>query len=334
MNKDNVIREVACLIRSGCLTKNELLEVYRESVSPDDQETLSKQSRISNILYYIGGAIVFLGICIFVGTNWASLNDVTKIMATLGSSVMIYVAAVLLSRYDHLEKVSDAFYFISALIAPLGIFITADIAGIDTSTAGSHSMVAAIVLTVQMLSFCFDRRNVFVIFGVIFGTWLFFGLTTFLIGGRPFTNWDFVKYRWLIAGLSHMVLGYALADTSRKGLTPYLYGFGSWEFLNAGLLLGGWSPNQNVFWELAFPGLAFGIMFLSVYAKVRSFLVFGTIYLMFYILKITHEYFTSGFGWALSLVVIGFTLMGIGYFAYSLNKKYLQPHGGTQRMSV
>lgn len=323
MDKEFLLKNIATLIQEGQLTKNELLEVYERSIQTDKQETLSKQSHISNILYYIGGAIVFLGICIFVGTNWSNLNDVTKILATLGSSLMMYFAAVLLTRYGNLEKISDAFYFIAGLVAPLGIFVTMRIYGLNTESAGSHSVVAGILLIVNLFSYYLDRRNVFFIFNVILGTWLFFSLTTFLIGGRPFTNWDFIKYRWLVAGLTHMILGYALVNTNRKALTSSLYGFGVIEFLTAALCLGGWSPNQSVFWELIFPGLNFGILFLSVYLKTRSFLIFGTMYLMLYILKITYEYFTSGFGWALSLIIVGFALIGIGYFAFYLNKKYI-----------
>ena len=327
MDKELILKNVEALIQEGQLTMHELLDVYERSSRTDKQETISKQSRISNILYYIGGAIVFLGICIFVGTNWSNLNDVTKILATLGSSVMIYFAAVLLSRYDNLQKISNAFYFISGLVAPLGIFVTMHIAGLNTDSAGSHTVVAGILLIVNLLSYYIDRRNVFFIFNVIFGTWLFFSLTTFLIGGRPFTNWDFIKYRWLAAGLTHMILGYSLVNTNKKALTPYFYGFGVIEFLTAALCLGDWSPNQNVFWELIFPGLSFGVLFLSVYLKARLFLIFGTIYLMIYILKITGEYFTSGFGWALSLIIVGFALMGIGYFAFYLNKKYISQQG-------
>ena len=83
MDKELILKNVEILIREGQLTRNELFEVYERSARTDKQETLSKQSRISNILYYIGGAIVFLGICIFVGTNWSNLNDATKILATL-----------------------------------------------------------------------------------------------------------------------------------------------------------------------------------------------------------------------------------------------------------
>ena len=323
MNKDNIIKKIIGFIREGNLTKEELLEAYDKSIAAGDQDVLNKQSSISNILYYIGGGIVFLGISIFIGTNWSELNDFTKIIATLGTSVMMYFSGILLAQYKNMKNVCDAFYFLSALVAPLGIFVTMDIAGIDTGTAGCHSVVAAILLLVNILSYLIDKRNVFFLFSVIFGSWLFFGLTTFIIGGRPFTDWDYVKYRWLAAGLTHMILGYALKETDKKSLTRYLYGFGVIEFLTAALCLGGYSPNQNLFWELIFPGLTFGIIFLSVYLKTRTFLIFGTLFLMFYIFKITGEYFTSGFGWAFSLIIIGFALMGVGYLAFYLNKKYI-----------
>jgi len=323
MNKENILKSVETLVKEGQLTKEELLGVYDRSISTDKMQTLNKQSRISNILYYIGGGIVFLGVCIFIGTNWSELNDLTKIIATLGTSVMMYYSGVLLTRYKNLERICDAFYFLAALVAPLGIFVTMDIAGIDTGTAGCHTVIAAILLVVNLVSYNIDKRNVFFVFSVIFGSWLFFSLTIFMIGGRPFSDWNFVKYRWLVAGLSHMILGYALRDTDKKGLTRYLYGFGVVEFLTAALCLGGYTPNQNVFWELIFPGLTFGIIFLSVYLRSRSFLIFGTLYLMFYLFKITGEYFTSGFGWAFSLIIVGFALMGIGYFAFYLNKKYI-----------
>jgi hypothetical protein len=45
--------------------------------------------------------------------------------------------------------------------------------------------------------------------------------------------------------------------------------------------------------------------------------------LIFYILKLTGEYFTSGLGWPLSLVLAGLAIIGIGYYAVKLNKKYL-----------
>lgn len=323
MDRKNIVENIRSLIQEGQVTKEELLDIYRSVAKKDAIESLNRQSRISNILYYIGGTIVFCGIAIFVATNWGSLNDLTKIMATLGSAVAMYIAATFVGQSKSLQKVADAFHFVSALVAPMGIFVTLDIAGIKVDTAGIHSVIVALLFAVYLVSYLFNERNVFLVFSVIFGTWLFFGFTAFLLGGKPFTDWDFIKYRWLIAGFSYIFLGYSFADTDKKELSPALYGFGALFFLTAAFSLGGYSPNQNIFWELIFPGLAFGALFLSVYLRERSFLVFGTLFLMIYLFKITSEYFTSGFGWALSLIFVGFALMGIGYLAFYLNKKYL-----------
>jgi len=39
--------------------------------------------------------------------------------------------------------------------------------------------------------------------------------------------------------------------------------------------------------------------------------------------KMTQEYFTGTFGWPISLMICGITLIGIGYYAFKLNKKYI-----------
>ncbi len=102
-------------------------------------------------------------------------------------------------------------------------------------------------------------------------------------------------------------------------MAGWLYGVGALDFLGASLALGGWSPDQNMFWELIFPGLAFGGIFLSTYLKSRVILVICSLYVMAYILKLTAEYFSESIGWAFALVLLGFVL--IGYGAFYVNKK-------------
>jgi ABC-type branched-subunit amino acid transport system permease subunit len=72
-----------------------------------------------------------------------------------------------------------------------------------------------------------------------------------------------------------------------------------------------------------YPLLVFGVIFLSVYVKSKAFLVFGTIFLIAYILKLTSEYFSSGLGWPLALVLAGLAIMAVGYYAVRINKRYL-----------
>ncbi len=203
------------------------------------------------------------------------------------------------------------------------MFITLDIASIDVGGAGVHSFIAFCLMAVNLIFYYIDKRYTFLIFTILHATWLFFSLTNFLVGGRPFGDWEFIQYRWLMVGISYLSLGYYYTDTNKDQITQALYTVGVVAFLAASFFLGGFSPNQNIFWELAFPGICFGALFLSVYLKRKSFLITGTISLMVYIMKITGEYFTSGFGWALSLIIVGFSLIGLGYLAVHINKKYI-----------
>ena len=152
---------------------------------------------------------------------------------------------------------------------------------------------------------------------------MFFSFTSLLVGSNPHFDWEFSAYRVLCTGLVYALLGYYFTQTPQRALTGALYGFGVLFFLGAALALGDWKPNQNAFWELIFPGLVFGVMFLSVYLKSRAFLTFGSIYLMVYILKITAEYFADSLGWPLALVLTGLGLIAIGYLHFNLKKKYL-----------
>ena len=89
------------------------------------------------------------------------------------------------------------------------------------------------------------------------------------------------------------------------------------------MALGGFQPNQDAFWELIYPVIIFGALFTSVYIKSKSVLTMGTIFLMIYILKITAEYFSTGLGWPLALVIAGLMMIGAGYMSITIKAKYM-----------
>jgi len=323
MDKKELLKYIQSLASQQAVTKDELISAFDAGSRGDVSGEESRQAGISHILYYIGGAVVFLGISVLIWQNWTSLNSATKILSTLGSGIASYIAAVFLSREERLDIVSRAFYFISALVMPMGLHVTFHIAGLDTGSYGVQSVVSGILLVTFILSYLTNRKTVFLIFNIIFGTWLFFSFTGFLIGGSPNFGWEFSAYRVLCTGLAYALLGYYFTETSHRALTGALYGFGAFCFLGAALALGDWKPHQNWFWELVFPGLVFGVMFLSVYLRSKAFLTFGSLYLIAYIFKITSEYFAQSLGWPLVLVLTGLGLIAIGYLHFSLKRKYL-----------
>ena len=325
--KEEVLQYIRTLAEQKVVTKEELTEAYDSGSGIKADVVLTKKLGVAEILYYIGGAIVFLGISILLWQNWSTLGFGTKVLATLGSGIAAYFVGLLFSRDKRTEAAGSAFYLISALVTPIGLWVVFDNAGFDASSYGSQSLISGIMLGTFLLSLFVFKKSIFTLFSVLFGTWLFFSLTSWMVGGAPlFNDWKFYMYRVLVVGIAYMLMGYAFSKDERAPLSGFLFGFGILGFLGAALALGEWKPNQNVFWELIYPALVFGALFLSVHVKSKAFLTWGTLFLMAYILKITSEYFSTGLGWPLALVIAGLAMIGVGYMSLSIKRKYL----GTQ----
>ncbi len=323
MEKQELLSSLTTFSAQNLITKDEVIQAF-ENGKEKKSIILSRDIDLSEVLYFIGAFIVFVGIAILIGQNWTTLNPFTKILTTFVFGVTAYFIGVMLNKEEKYGAVGYAFHLIAALLLPLGLYVIFDQAGFNTASAGSQSLISGILFLMYLSSYYVFKKPIFTFFAIAFATWFFFSFTSFLIGSNPyFADIKFYEYRFLMVGLSYVLLGYYLSSTEQKELTEGLYGFGSLFFLGAALALGGWKPSQDVLWELVFPGLVFVVLFLSVHLKSKSFLVFGTIFLMAYILKITSEYFSGTLGWPFSLVICGITLIGVGYYAFTLNKKYL-----------
>ncbi len=323
MEKQQLLSSLTALSSQNALTKEEVIRAF-ENGKEKKSTALSREMGLSEVLYFIGGFIVFIGIAVLIGQNWTTLNSFTKIFATFGFGVASYFVGVLLNKEEKYGAVGYAFHLIAALVMPLGLYVVFDQAGLSMSTPEMQSLIASILLTMYVASYAVFKKPIFTFFSIAYATWFFFAFTNFLIGSNPyFADMKFYEYRFLMVGLSYLFFGYYFSSTKQKDLSGVLYGFGNLFFLGAALALGGWKPSQNIFWEMIFPGLVFAVLLLSVHLKSKPFLTFGTIFLMAYILKITGEYFSGTLGWPVSLMICGIALIGIGYYAFSLNKKYL-----------
>ncbi len=321
--KEEVLQSIRELAENNSIAKEDIMAIFESKAVVRGKDS-SKKINISDILYYVGGAIVFFGIVIFVGQNWNSLNTITRIVSTLGSAVVAFLLAVIFSVDKKTVNLGLAFHFIAALLLPTGLFITFHEAGYNVNGDGMQALISCILFAVYMFSFAVFRKSIFSLFSIIFGTWLYFSFTSYMVGGNPLLGHNFTSYRFLLAGLTYISLGYYFSDGERKSLSGFLYGFGILGFLGSTLALGGWKPNPNMFWEIIYPGLIFLTLLSSVYIKSKSFLTFGTIFLMAYISKITAEYFSNSIGWPLSLVLIGLFLIASGYLFIHLSSKYMK----------
>ena len=326
MEKGRLLEELQRQLASGEVTAEDVRPLLSASVPGDAGAADALASRLSMVLYYIGGGVVFLGLVFLIAQEWRHFNSTMKIFVTLGSGVAAFVVGVLLSQHKKLGAAGPAFFLLSALLLPVGLLVTYDEAGIDPETLMTQIQIAGLLTAVYTTSHLVFRQNVLLIFAIFFGTWFIFIFTNHLVGGAPvFDDYRFVSYRILFGGLAYMFLGHAFFGTARGVVSGWLYGMGVIAFLGAGLALGEWKPHQNVFWESIYPGLIFGVIFLSTHLKSKTFLIFGSLALGVYLTKITAEYFSDSLGWAFSLVVVGFLLMGVAYLAVRIKRQYITP---------
>jgi len=327
MDKNEVLAAISELTQSEQITKEELLNAYvsAKGISANgatgmeviQEQEDAKHFNVSDILYYIGGAIVFIGIAVLIGGSWDKLSDLAKVLVTLGLGLLFYIIGVILSNVNKFCGVSTAFFLTSALAMPVGLFVLLNVFNIETFTAQSNMMVSLTLLLIFLASHFAFRKTVLTVFSIIFGTWLFMSATNMLFNAGDL-EWKYYVYRVMAVGLSYIALGYAFSQSKQlKVLRGWMYSFGSLLFLGAAIALPG------AVWEIIYPGLIFGIIMLSIKMKAKAFLVWGSLFLMGYILKITTEHFSSGLGWPVSLMIAGLCLVGIGYYAFYINKKYL-----------
>ena len=62
----------------------------------------------------------------------------------------------------------------------------------------------------------------------------------------------------------------------------------------------------------------------SIFFRSTTMILVSSGFLIAEIIKLTSRYFVNSIGWPLSLIVIGFLVIGVGYITFSLNKKYIQ----------
>jgi hypothetical protein len=321
VDKVTLLEEVRDLAAAGELTEAEVIAAVRGAADRRAAEIAARSGRYSKLLYFVGGGVIFIGIVAFLAQVWDELGSVMHVVVTLGSGLAAFTAGVLLSWHGRLGAAGPAFFLIAALVLPLGMAVALDEAGLDPERLGLQSLMALLLLASFLAVYRFFRSSSLLVYAIVYATWAFFAVTGFVAGSDPrFAGREFFEYRTLAVGLAFMALGWAFSATERDGLSGPLYAFGSLAFLGSALALSGWKPSQNAFWELAFPGLDFVVLYLSVHLRSKALLTFGSLFLGAYLAKITGEYFSDSMGWPLALIVLGLLLMGVGFLTYRLKR--------------
>lgn len=321
MEKDQVISFLKTQLEKGTVTRENVLDLVNEYEKTVTESKASSSRNLINVFYAIGAVIVIVGIIILLGQHWYQIGFVGRILATLGISVATYVSAILLKTPSQ-RTISQILFTISAFLSPIGSYVLLNEASIRFDTI--HQIYVAVSLFIIFgLAQIISRKNVLVLFMVAFATWLYY-LILIKIFDVSYFSADVMKWATIFAGLSYILIayGYSLAFNSdenpkeKLAVCGFLHSFGTLGILGAGITIGG-----NFDFVLIL--IIFGIFYASVFLQSKSMLIITALFLMGHIIKLTSRFFVDSIGWPVSLVILGFVIIGIGYVTFYINRKYL-----------
>ncbi len=317
MTKNELLNEIAQQLRAGAITAAEVTALLAK---PSDAPEVRTKA-VSSLLYYFGAGIVLMGFIIYVSQQWDVLSTITRIAATLLAGIGFLVSANLLYTKQDMLGVAGGLHVVAGFLVPTGIFVT-----LHELFPGDSLWVPGLIFLLltlaYMLLYRMQRSEVVFLFSVLYGATATILLTDAMLYAAPVVQLaDYEAYRALLLGVSLLSLSTVFTQFRFFGIAAQL--IGGIAVYAAALYLGGWQPEQSVFWELAYPLLiVLGGMF-AIREQSRLVLILSAFATIGYIAKITGEYFSDSPSWPLMLVLAGGLLMGVGWFTVWLSRKYI-----------
>ena len=282
--------------------------------------------KIWEIFYYLGIGVVFVGIVLLVFNNWASLNTTTRVIVTLGSGIGASLIGILLRHDKNLNPLVNSLLFVSGILTPVGLIILFESVGIASNKNLYQTIIYMVCLSFfSLLAWKFHLR-LLSFFIVAFASLLFYTVSELITQEWGYKDHVFYPSSMgFIIGVSYLLLAYHFSKGVYHYLATYLNIVGINSILAFAHILA-WEYRANLIWEIPVTLATLALIFISTSIKNRIFLVFGALYFLNSIIRITSTYFPEGYSWPIALIFIGLTLTIVGYIVFHLKNKGLNNH--------
>jgi hypothetical protein len=260
-------------------------------------------------MIYIGGAFIFMGLCVYVGMIWDDLDALSRVIITLGSGFVAFILGLFCLGDPRYTKASTPLFLIASALEPTGLFVFMDEYLPHSGDVVRAACVVFGFMTIQQtVAFVATKRTAL----------LFFSLLFFYAFLSVFMNWMEIDAPEgpLVLGLTGLMVSYGVSQTDHKSITSFFYFWASiitaaasFDFL------------QNTSFDVLLIGVSAGLIYLSVVGSSRTVLTIGVLSLLAFLGYYTEEYFSDMVGWPIAMIVMGFIMIGVSVFAVKLGKK-------------
>lgn len=320
MNNDELLQELSAKISSGELRREDVMRQLKiPAAKKGKAQTDEAHFSVSKVLYVLGAVIVVIGLMFFVSQIWVDIGTIGRIFVTLGLGILMTALGSVLMKKKEQESLGTVFHFIGAMLIPGGAMVTLSELNIDTITPWPTAIAFSIIFAFYLLLNIGHKSAILTFFTIANGTAFVYLVVESIVDGAYYDHDVLLAYLTMVIGLSYLLLAHAFREGWNQPIVGLLYFFGITGFLGAAFT----RVFDSVPWQMFYFLLVIGGLFLAVYTRSRAILAMSTIFLIAHVSYITSEYFADSIGWPISLVLLGFIFIGLGYASITINKKYI-----------
>lgn len=310
-NKQEALSEIIDIANRHQITAADITAALGNSQTADTQSEKQK-STIARLFSYIGGTLMFSGLCVFVSMFWSDFSPFFRVLITFGSGIGLFIAAVSCAKNPARQAWVTPLILASACFEPGGLFVLFDEYGSGGDWHYAVLIISGAMLFQYAMAFISVRRELLASLALLFGG-IFFATAGDLLDMSE-------NLIGIAAGISYLALASALNTKLSVRHSDF------WYMVGAMLLLGSfYDVVRNSALEVTFPGLCALLVYYSIVVKSRGLLTVSTLGLIWYIGDYAFDMFANNGLFPLGLIVAGGIFMGLGSLAMRLDRKFIKP---------
>lgn len=326
ISKEQILALLQLGLDEGTVTRGDIYKLI-ESNNDTAANSITSTKEVSHnyenkhkvsaveLLQYIGGFIVILGIGTALVTIWDDLSRNIRVLISVVMPITFYILGVILMKTDTKSKSGIAFHLIAGSIFPISFYVTLQDLFLMTVDSGVVAVISLTLMIIYAISYYVYRHIIFTFFMLIYSIAFLYSSLYALV---PNISIEMLSYVSIAFGAIGIFIAYSFRNTPNDALSGPVYFFSSSAVLLSPAFLFGPTP----IWLLFYPLVLFSIFYLATFLHSKAMVVTATLALMGYILYTTSMYFSDVLGWPVVLMLGGVMFITIGYILVKYKDKY------------